>query len=161
MLRHKCSCCGLRNRAPTLRGSLAGARGKRLKSYRGYIVTKRCHSVLCNACNFVTLLTHASRCSRLALSRHSRDAATGALAATLGEKPKNALLVRLAQAAFGDEPRHQLPWRNVEPEVGRGARLRGQAHFHLFASVPAVRVVHLVGAAFFDRDFLQSVADVP
>src|SRR3981081_1184392 len=67
-------------------------------------------------------------------------------AAMLGEKPKNAFLLGLADSALVDEPGDQLPRRNIESEICRGAALGRDAHLHLLAFVQSVGVIHFFGA---------------
>src|SRR5438270_84302 len=81
--------------------------------------------------------------------------------AMLGEKFENARFVRLANAALGDKAGHELAWCNVEAEICGGTIFRSDADFDVSASVESIGMTHFFGAAFFDGNFMNAIANGP
>src|ERR1043166_5425546 len=79
----------------------------------------------------------------------------------LGKQGEDALLVRLANPALGDEPGHELARGNVESEICRGAVLGSDANFDMLARVETIGMAHFFGSAFLDGDFVNAIANVP
>ena len=78
----------------------------------------------------------------------------------LGKKRPNAFLVCFANAALGDQTGHQLSRRHVEAVVRGGTFIWRNSDRDLLPITPAVGVFYFFRATLFDRNFLQSVAQV-
>ena len=82
-------------------------------------------------------------------------------AAMFGEKFEDALLVRFAEAAFGDQAGHQVARSHVETEICGRAGLRRHANLDVRAGVKTIGVADFFGSAFLDRDLVYTVANIP
>ena len=73
----------------------------------------------------------------------------------LREKLEDTVLVRVADAALGNQSGDKASGRDIKPVVCSRALLRRNAHFHLPPLKPSVGVLYFFRAALFDRDFLN------
>ena len=79
----------------------------------------------------------------------------------LWEKIEDALLVRLANPALGDQACNKLTGCNVETVVRGRAVGRRHPHFDMRARVHPVGVAHFFRTAFLDRYLVYAITNLP